>query len=131
MRTAPSTRPCGPRVLVCRGCCCGTDRKHPTTDHHAQVTAFERSVAEAGAGSVAVVGCLGRCDRSNVIVVKHARHRALWLGPVLSSADTAAVAGWLRDGAPVPPPPAVDSLVFERHQAPSPTNIGRSIGARR
>ena len=35
------------RVLVCRGCCCGTEHEHPDVDHDAQVEAL-RAVARFG-----------------------------------------------------------------------------------
>jgi hypothetical protein len=126
MRTTHRVRPSGPRVLICRGCCCGTVRKHPTVDHDAQVTALHAAVR--GHGSVATVDCLGRCDRSNVVVVKRSRCRALWIGPVLDDAATDALARWLQDGAPDPVPAEIDALVFERRVAKStPVVLGRTV----
>ncbi len=44
-----------PIVTVCRGCCCGTLRKHPDVDHDAQLVDLTESIGEAlqaGCGSV-------------------------------------------------------------------------------
>jgi hypothetical protein len=130
MRTSSRPRPCGPRVLICRGCCCGTARKHPAVDHDAQVIALHTAVA--GHGTVAVVDCLGRCDRSNVVVVKRSRRPALWIGPVLDEATTATLAIWLQDGAPDPIPAAIDACVFDRrHAEPTTVTLGRAMGVAR
>jgi hypothetical protein len=115
--------------LVCRGCCCGTSRKHPTVDHDTQVEAL-RAAAE-GQGSVTVVDCLGRCDRSNVVVVKRARQRPLWIGPLLDETSTDALGSWLRAGASDPPPPTVAALVFDRHQVADRAPVGLQLGVRR
>ncbi len=104
-------------VLVCRGCCCGTERKHPGTDHAGQVAVLRSS---AGAAAVREVDCLGRCDRSNVVVVRRRGEPARWLGPVLTTTETDAVAAWIAAGAPEPPPPAVAALRFDRHAPPEP-----------
>ncbi|MFY1632080.1 hypothetical protein ACN27F_02145 [Solwaraspora sp. WMMB335] len=52
-------------VTVCRGCCCGTSRKHPDVDHDGQLRALRASGAR-----VRVVDCLNTCERSNVVVVQ-------------------------------------------------------------
>lgn len=88
-------------VLVCRGCCCGTAEEHPEVDHDAQVAALRAALG--GAGRLWVVGCLGPCERSNVVVVRRGGRRR-WFGDVLDEADTAALAGWLAGGPPSPPP---------------------------
>jgi hypothetical protein len=86
-------------VLVCRGCCCGTLRKHPGVDHDAQVDVLTRA-AHHGGGHCRVVDCLDQCSASNLVVVRrHDGAPAVWLGGVLSAADTDAVADWLATGA--------------------------------
>ncbi|NUT37916.1 MAG: (2Fe-2S) ferredoxin domain-containing protein [Hamadaea sp.] len=88
-------------VVVCRGCCCGTD-KHPDVDHAAQLQCI-RQVRHA---SVRVSGCLGDCDNSNNIVVVPSRAgRAagatpVWLARILDPELTEAIAGWLDAGGP-------------------------------
>lgn len=97
---APTAGTC--RVVLCRGCCCGTLDKHPDTDHRLQVDQLR---AAAGLGLV-VTGCLGNCERSNTIVVlpspagRAAGGRVTWLGSILDAALTQAVAGWIAAGGP-------------------------------
>jgi len=98
------------RVLVCRGCCCGT-AKHPGTDHEAQVAAFR------AACRTRVVGCLGECSQSNVIVVRRPSGERLWLGHVVSAASTAALCAWIAAGARVDMPPELAGLEFRPHRA--------------
>ena len=117
MPAHPSLRRPRVHVLVCRGCCCGTGRKHPDTDHAEQVAALRDAV---GASAVREVDCLGRCDRSNVVVVRRRGAPAAWLGPVLTIAATDAVADWAAGGAPEPAPPAIAALRFDRHAPPDP-----------
>lgn len=99
------------RVLVCRGCCCGTERKHPAVDHEAQLAAIGQ-VATAR-----VVGCVDECARSNVIIVRPGDGTSIWLGGILTAAETAAVCEWLADGAPRPVPANLAGRVFERRSA--------------
>ena len=93
-------------VLVCRGCCCGSARKHRRTDHEAQLDELRAASAEGGAVRLLVSDCLDQCDRSNVVLLRpdRAARRAggkpLWLGEVLTSAQTLALGGWLRRGGP-------------------------------
>ena len=105
-------------VLVCRGCCCGTSRKHPDVDHEAQV-AMLSSGAQQGGGRFRVVDCLDECSASNVVVVRRRDgHSAIWLGAVLSADDTAAVADWLARGAQVSAmSPAVTRRMMTRTSA--------------
>lgn len=102
----------GFRVLLCDGCCCGTDRKHPEVDHGAQ---RERLIhaARRGGGTARSTGCVGRCAESNVVVVRHRGGRATWLGRVLDHRTQRAVAAWLSAGAPPDGlPGAVQGLVI-------------------
>jgi predicted metal-binding protein len=106
---APLPDPHRPRrrvatVLVCRGCCCGTERKHPEVDHEAQLRDLRAAAAASGA-VVRQVGCLGPCSESNVMVVRSPgatkRH---WFGSMLESDATAAMAGWIAAGCRGPVP---------------------------
>ena len=91
-------------VMLCRDCCCGTD-KHPRTDHDAQ---RDTLLAQDGSDGVRVrvVDCLDQCDRSNVVLVRDftggRRPRDTWLGGVLSPATTALVVDWVREGGELP-----------------------------
>ena len=88
-----------PTVTVCRGCCCGTDKKHPDTDHQAQLAMLRDQVRD-------VADLLGPCERSNVLVVtpSHGGHRqggrSTWLGYVFTEESGSAIADWLREGGP-------------------------------
>jgi len=82
-------------VTMCRGCCCGTHRKHPTVDHDAQLRRLRDQIGAAG--QVRVSTCLGPCQRSNVAVVtpsptaRRAGARAVWLGWVLDDTTIDAI----------------------------------------
>ncbi len=69
-----------------------------------------------------VVDCLDECDRSNVVVLRRtgrpARERDTWLGGVLGDRATAALGGWLADGAPDPVPAPLAGHRF-RHLPPA------------
>jgi hypothetical protein len=92
-----------PRVVVCRGCCCGTPRKHPDTDHGAQLRTLRTRL---GADAVRTSDCLGPCGEANVTVVLPSRAgrlnggRPTWLGFVLSDAAIADVTAWIDSGGP-------------------------------
>jgi len=93
-------------ALVCRGCCCGT-AKHPGTDHEAQTAAVR------AACRTRVVGCLGECSRSNVIVVRRASGDRFWLGHVVTATSTAALCSWIAAGASDPLPRELTGLEFQ------------------
>lgn len=57
------------RVWVCRGCCCGTRKKHPGIDHKQLEKAARRGAADAGV-RYDVTDCLGPCGQGNVVVVR-------------------------------------------------------------
>ncbi|MGB8649119.1 MAG: hypothetical protein WCD35_00515 [Mycobacteriales bacterium] len=102
-------------VLLCRGCCCGTAAKHPTTDHDAQE---QELLAAAPAGvRVRVVDCLDECDRSNVVVLRRGKKDDTWLGGVLSERASAALVSYVADGARGELPDAIRGLRF-RHSPP-------------
>lgn len=105
-------------VTVCRGCCCGTARKHPETDHEGQL----RQLAEVGVRVRVVADCLGPCEHSNVMVV-HPRFdlrrkgaRAVWLGGVLDSRLVVHIGRWAAQGGPgaAAVPEAVRPFVIAR-----------------
>lgn len=105
--------PCTPRtdVVVCRGCCCGTDRKHPDVDHALQGVLL-RQAAESTGGTLRRTDCLGPCEQSNVVVVRRAGERPQWFGHVLNETATAALVAWVAAGAHGEPPATIASHRF-------------------
>ncbi|MDG4832828.1 hypothetical protein O7627_26490 [Solwaraspora sp. WMMD1047] len=100
-------------MTLCRGCCCGTARKHPQVDHDGQLDQLRHGVGAAD--RVRRSECLNVCDRSNVLVVqptpaaRRAGARPVWLAEVLDPVVLAAVADWVRAGGPgaAPLPPSL------------------------
>lgn len=107
----------GPRVLVCRGCCCGTTRKHPDVDHDEQVARLRSACA------VRVVGCVDECAHSNVVIVRRPSQPSLWLGGLLDPSLTEALRTWLARGAAGPVPASLRPHVFERRSLESPVAL--------
>lgn len=109
-----------PLLTVCRGCCCGSTRKHPDTDHDRQL-----DVLRAAGARVRVTDCLDACEHSNVVVVspspeaRRAGARPVWLSGVLREDDTDALGEWVRAGGPgvVAPPGMLDLLEFRPGRA--------------
>jgi predicted metal-binding protein len=90
-------------VLVCRGCCCGTKRKHRDVNHGAQLDALERAAEMTSGVRVLSVDCLGECSHSNVIVVRYRgadRTTTTWLGELLAPRRTRALCEWIAGGGP-------------------------------
>ena len=96
------------RVQICRGCCCGTERKHPGVDHDEQIAAI------SAIARTRIVECVGECAHSNVVIVRPDQGPSVWLGGINNPALTSAVCDWLVDGASQPPPPILQSRVFIR-----------------
>lgn len=91
-RRALVPEPDGPwwaSVIVCRSCCCGTTRKHPYIDHDRQLALLRWAAYDAGS-VLRVSGCQGICQFSNLVVLRHRRHR-ITIGQVLSDEATDAV----------------------------------------
>ena len=57
------------KLWVCRGCCCGTKRKHPGVDHKKLERAL-RAGARAAGMRYAVTDCLGPCGQGNIVVTR-------------------------------------------------------------
>jgi (2Fe-2S) ferredoxin len=91
-------------VVVCRGCCCGTESKHPDLDHAAQLSRLRDQAGHRV--RVRVSDCLGRCERSNVVIVLPGRQarrsgaRPVWFGWILDVQAADAIAAWTRAGGP-------------------------------
>jgi hypothetical protein len=108
----------GCTVTVCRDCCCGSLRKHPSVDHDAQLTALQAGLEPDH--RVRVSDCLDVCAQSNVIVVqpapeaRRAGARPVWFGLVLDDAVLGDLIGWVRAGGPgaAPLPPILELSVI-------------------
>lgn len=89
----------GRDVVVCRDCCCGTERKHPGVDHDGLLRRLEDGVPDDV--RVRVVKCLDECARSNVVVVRDlrggGRPRDAWFGDVLDETAVDDLVAGLRD----------------------------------
>ena len=116
-------------VTICRGCCCGTKRKHPDTDHDAQLDQLRDVV---GADRVRVVTeCLGACEQSNVMVIVPSPlgrifgGRPTWIGQVLDQTTLTEVVEWISHGGPgtTIPPDGLRTRTFPRPAPRSRTDI--------
>ncbi|WP_405359168.1 (2Fe-2S) ferredoxin domain-containing protein [Kitasatospora sp. NBC_00085] len=122
-------------VVVCRGCCCGTARKRPGTDHEGQLASLAEAVAALPAARLVVTDCLGPCEQANVVVVRPRgrlqdgrRARPVWFGNVTDATGTAELCAWIgeisRTAGQVSPEgplsPLLDSL---RIPAPGPERV--------
>lgn len=106
------------RVLVCRGCCCGTSGKHPDVDHAAQLEAI------AAVARTRVVDCVDECSRSNVVIVRPGDGTTLWFGGILDRITNDELCNWLAAGAPQPVPDHLAGRIFVRRSVP--VRIGRA-----
>ncbi|MFD7445976.1 (2Fe-2S) ferredoxin domain-containing protein [Streptomyces sp. NPDC059909] len=123
-RTFPARRPC--TLVVCRGCCCGDARKHPGTDHDAQLRRLlEAAAVSRGRIAVRTSDCLGPCGQANVVVVQpstEARRRgarAVWVGFALDDDATEDLLAWAESGGPGVAEPSA-TLELQMIPAPSP-----------
>jgi (2Fe-2S) ferredoxin len=90
------------KVWVCRGCCCGTRKKHPGIDHKALEKQLRRGAKHAGA-RFEVTDCLGPCGQGNVVVVR-SQGVVQWFRKVNSAALNEAVLGLLDRSRRLPSP---------------------------
>lgn len=109
----------GVSVLVCRGCCCGTEAKHPGVDHPAQLARLRAALPPESRSRLFEVDCLGPCERANVVVVRSGGRRR-WFGEVLAPEDTDALAGWIAAGGVGRLPAALHALRFEPDEVTAP-----------
>lgn len=102
------------RITVCRGCCCGTERKHPDVDHDRQLQVLRERLP-----SVRVADCLDACEVSNVVVVqpspaaRAAGAKPVWVGSVLDDDAVHGVADWVDAGGPglAAPPASISARI--------------------
>ncbi|MEV0595588.1 (2Fe-2S) ferredoxin domain-containing protein [Nonomuraea cavernae] len=92
-------------ITLCRGCCCGTAKKHPDVDHEDQPDRLRRKLTPPFRIRV-VADCLGPCAHSNVVIVtpspegRAAGGRSVWLGFVLDEQVIDDIAAWVDTGGP-------------------------------
>lgn len=90
----------GCALTICRGCCCGTD------DRKRAAARVDYLRQRLHAVELRTSGCLGPCDRRDVIVVHpHARHRTrgqgpIWLERMHTKNAMDELIGWLDAGGP-------------------------------
>jgi (2Fe-2S) ferredoxin len=106
-------------VSVCRGCCCGTQAKHPGTDHAEHLARLRGAFTGTGV-RLRITDCLDACGHSNVVVVspsaagRTAGVRPVWLGEVLDTEPIDDIAAWVTAGGPgvTEPPGTLDLHTF-------------------
>lgn len=100
-------------VLVCRGCCCGTQ---DGVNHDRHLEVITAAIGDAG-GRVKVTNCIGPCDRKNVVVVRTRQPAARWTARYYGAVDDVevqALRAWFAAGvAPHPEPAELTSVRFE------------------
>jgi (2Fe-2S) ferredoxin len=119
-------------VTVCRGCCCGTERKHPDADHAGQLDALLAGIGDAG--RVRVSDCLDACEYSNVVVVgpsadaRRVGARPVWIAGVLDRRAIADIVAWVRGGGPglAHPSDVLDLMLFTRPGRPAGCSAART-----
>ncbi|QBI55358.1 (2Fe-2S) ferredoxin domain-containing protein [Streptomonospora litoralis] len=117
----PTGRPC--RLVVCRGCCCGTAKKRPGVDHEGQLERL-RGLRDAEGRNVPVrtSDCLGPCFQANVVVVQPSTEgresggRPVWLGSFTEDRLVDDLDSWIRAGGPgaVPLPDSLADRVTSK-----------------
>ena len=102
--TTPTVSDRGARVRMCRGCCCGTERKHPDVDHDGIADVLAQDIGPDA--ELLRVDCLWACDLSNVVVINPAANarrlgaRPAWVPRVNTVERARAIAEWVRRGGP-------------------------------
>ena len=87
-------------LTVCRGCCCGTD------DPKRAAARLEYLRERLNSVQVRTSGCLGPCERRDVIVVHPKPRRRqhgwgpVWLARMHTQTAMDALIGWLEAGGP-------------------------------
>lgn len=107
-----------PTITVCRGCCCGTEKKFPGVDHAARLERLQE--AAVGVARIRVSDCLGPCERSDIFVVNPSREgrragaRTVWVGRATSESVQDDIVAWAAAGGPgvVDPEPSIRARVF-------------------
>ncbi len=107
------------RIWICRGCCCGTTRKHPGVDHRA-IRRLLRRRGEALGATVRTTDCLGPCGQGNIVVVRRAGE-IRWFRKVNSPKRAKRLLRHLRDDGNVTAlPPKLERLHLRNRDAKKP-----------
>jgi hypothetical protein len=119
-----------PSVIVCRGCCCGRRGNGSDPASESFLRHLRSALYELGIRVSVSQGCLGPCDRHDVVVVRPApgaRSRgasAIWLGWCSGESLIDDLVGFLAAGGPgradVP-----DGLDLHSFSAPRTTRAAR------
>lgn len=89
------------RVILCRGCCCGTHHAQaPDFDHKAQLRAIKSAVSTVPNAELKTVSCLNHCSRANIVVLSGARslRRPIWLGDMVEPQTNKELCAWIASG---------------------------------
>lgn len=84
-------------MLVCRGCCCGTQDDVDHERHLAAITA----ATEMASGRLKVTNCIGPCDRKNVVVVRTRHDLGRWTSRyfgAVTAEEVDAMCQWFASG---------------------------------
>ena len=119
-----SARPGTCHIVVCRGCCCGRQRRHPDVDHDGHLKMLRQTRDHTGRTvPILVSSCLGPCAEGNIVVVHPSAEgrrrgtRPIWLGFLNSDAAFGELTDWINAGGPgLAPLPA--TLELHRITAP-------------
>nr|WP_241483283.1 (2Fe-2S) ferredoxin domain-containing protein [Nocardiopsis halophila] len=105
MGADPADQPC--KLVVCRGCCCGTKKKVPGVDHKGQLKRLGGIEDHDGRSvPVRVSKCLGICFKANVVVVQPSSKgrasggRPVWLGDFTEDGLLDELDDWIFEGGP-------------------------------
>lgn len=109
-------------LTVCRGCCCGMERRSPGVDHKAILARMLEQAAQSA--TVRVADCLGPCERADIVVVGPPREgrrqgaRTVWVARVSSPAVAEALGEWTHAGGAgiAEAPPVVTARVFRQER---------------
>lgn len=103
-------------MVLCRGCCCGTEAKHPNFDHEGQLRQVAAAASAAGV-LFSVASCLDECEHSNNVLVRQ-RHGSksedVLIGQLLDPDLTSALCDWLTGPAGEELPQALVERRFTR-----------------
>jgi hypothetical protein len=117
------------QIFLCRGCCCGQlERRNPLVPVD-EFKALWKTEKLNRSVQLTVSGCLGPCERANVVLVM-APGGAAWLGPLREGAAYQLLIDWSRQCHSarriLSLPDELGALRFERFQSEFPTELDGS-----
>ena len=98
-------------VLLCRDCCCGTDRKHPGFDHAEQRRELEEVINNSG-GKLHIVKCIDACSYSNVAVIRRPSGEKVWVGGLANMENHNELCRFLAGDTTQPLTPVLEKCSF-------------------